>query len=511
MTEYRYRNISNATQDLARRLLREGDEVGSRNGERVKEILFPHIILERPWERYVITPQRNADLPAQIAETMWVLAGRDDITFLRDYLPRAVDFSDDGARWRGAYGKRIRTWGLKSNSVDQLRHVIDVLKADPLSRRAVINIYDPSIDSQPGLDVPCNNWIHFLSRLGRLDMHVTIRSNDLMWGFSGINAFEWSALQEIVAGILGINVGELHFSISSLHLYDRHWNKAERISAGESIVPTPDSPAFSLKDIGRDMENLDQLITHWFEIESMFRTKRGVADAWRMTKEFPEPMFKSWLQVIGQHWTSESMRLDGTAISLAAVCSPRYKEYRPPEQPELDPFVKFVSELHEEKHKVYGNSWKKRGEMLGIMANIARKIDRLGTNGAGDTAADTAIDLLCYLAKYRLWLTDFAGAPMPRTNLKYSGPLSDRADTVSELISRFSNSWKESKASTSYLEKSLSELFDELETDVQEQSPSRYSPVNRMMREAYDLAEALWKKEQWKAGNEKRFWKGYEG
>ena len=66
--------------------------------------------------------------------------------------------------------------------------------------------------------------------------------------------------------------------------------------------------------------------------------------------------------------------------------------------------MEFVAQLHREKHAAYGDSWKKRGEMLGIMANIARKMDRLGVAGGGDTSADTAIDLLVYLIKYRLWI-----------------------------------------------------------------------------------------------------------
>jgi thymidylate synthase len=58
-----------------------------------------------------VLPGRNNNVFAQLAETAWVLAGRNDLAFLGHYLPRVADFSDDGRTWRGAYGPRIRRWG----------------------------------------------------------------------------------------------------------------------------------------------------------------------------------------------------------------------------------------------------------------------------------------------------------------------------------------------------------------------------------------------------------------
>ena len=56
-----------------------------------------------------------------------------------------------------------------------------------------------------------------------------------------------------------------------------------------------------------------------------------------------------------------------------------------------------------EKSTVYGISWRKRGEAFSIVPNIARKVDRLGAPGAGDTELDTRMDLVNYLALYVGW------------------------------------------------------------------------------------------------------------
>lgn len=200
--QYDQREVSHALPVILSDLLYYADEVGSRNG-RVKELLNTQITLTQPWRREVLCPGRGANIFAQIAETCWVLAGRNDIEWLSAYLPRAADYSDDGKTWRSGYGPRIRDWKYHlTGRIDQLQYVIQSLEDDSLSRQAVINIWNPQVDTRPGKDRACNTQLQFLNRNGMLYLTVTVRSNDVMWGWSGINAFEWSVLQEIVASTL---------------------------------------------------------------------------------------------------------------------------------------------------------------------------------------------------------------------------------------------------------------------------------------------------------------------
>jgi NTP pyrophosphatase (non-canonical NTP hydrolase) len=76
-------------------------------------------------------------------------------------------------------------------------------------------------------------------------------------------------------------------------------------------------------------------------------------------------------------------------------------------------FRAMVARLHRRKDASYGNSWKRRGEMISIMANIARKVDRLNivaptlpTATADENALDTAVDLYVYALKYLTYLAD---------------------------------------------------------------------------------------------------------
>ncbi|MGH3868346.1 MAG: hypothetical protein ACRDQ4_19945 [Pseudonocardiaceae bacterium] len=71
-----------------------------------------------------------------------------------------------------------------------------------------------------------------------------------------------------------------------------------------------------------------------------------------------------------------------------------------------------IRRLHHEKDAAYRDAWKKRGEVISILANIARKIDRLayilddGPVTADESPRDTAIDLMVYSLKYQTYLAD---------------------------------------------------------------------------------------------------------
>lgn len=443
MTAYTFPTVSEALPFICSRLLDIGEEVGSRNG-RVKEFLNAQIVITDPQRREVLSDGRKANVFAQIAETMWILAGRNDIEWLSAYLPRAKDFSGDGETWRSGYGPRIRFY---DGGVDQLAYVVDTLKTDPLSRQAVIGIWDPRHDTIPDPDRACNTQLQFQSRLGALHLTVTVRSNDIMWGWSGINTFEWSTLQEIVAHLLGLTVGTLTFNIGNLHLYEQHWNKASKIDYDNLSFPlTP----FQMPDkMDRSLESVDILVDRWFEWESLCR--KGQAEP-GLLEDFEEPLFRSWAAAIAYFWQREEYWLEmlqGTALGAAVARTPASVLSEAPQtsrstgagaghplhlHERTGAFYNFVKDLHTTKHASYGDSWKKRGEKMSILANIARKVDRLGVGDEYDSSADTVIDLLVYLIKYSHWLHVRDEGP-DNVNLTLSYCLAEKEnwDTVGEV------------------------------------------------------------------------------
>ncbi|MEO3816474.1 thymidylate synthase [Plantactinospora sp. B24E8] len=202
------------------------------------EVVGAHLCLTNPRRRLVDVPPARVINPAfAVAEALWILSGSDD-PWIFDYNENLRRYADDGVL-RGAYGPRLRRWGGRIDEfdavIDQLDAVRRQLHADRDSRRAVIQLYDPSRDHRGFRDVPCTLGYRFFIRQGRLVMHTSMRSQDLWLGFP-YDIFTTTLIQELMAGWLGVELGEYHHHVDSLHLYAEN---AE--AAAASLNGTPGS------------------------------------------------------------------------------------------------------------------------------------------------------------------------------------------------------------------------------------------------------------------------------
>jgi hypothetical protein len=177
-----------------------------------------------PTERVLFSPTRDANPFFHFFESLWMLAGRNELHFLTKLNKQMAAFSDDGSRIWGAYGWRWRGFF----GYDQIPHLVSLLRADPQSRRAVLTMWSAIEDVRGnfrgeggpnGKDVPCNTHIYFKIRDGRLNMTVCNRSNDMLWGAYGANVVHMSMLQEYVAEQLNVRVGTMRQVSDSLHVY----------------------------------------------------------------------------------------------------------------------------------------------------------------------------------------------------------------------------------------------------------------------------------------------------
>jgi len=255
-----------------------GQTVPSRAGE-TKELLSVTLMASDPRDRIIRCPERGANVIAQIAETLWVLGGSNELKYLTPFLKRAPQFSDDhGNTWRSAYGVRLRAFPSPiTGTFDQLQHCIELLRNDKTTRRAFITISYPPIDHQPGIDVACNVFMSFLVRDNKLNMSVFNRSNDLIWGFSGINFFEFSAIQEFVAGCVNLEVGTYTHHTQSLHVYDKYYNVLDKIYAVKEEQVTENSkfnPKNHMPFSGCTLGEYDQLFTQYkHRLDTYFNAK----------------------------------------------------------------------------------------------------------------------------------------------------------------------------------------------------------------------------------------------
>lgn len=227
-----------------------------------------------------------------------MLAGRNDLKFPQQFNQRFGEYSDDGVVVHGAYGYRWR----RHFGYDQLEWLIDELKSNPTSRRAVLAMWDggstipgeaytmdgsltPDIEAvegssdlyvatHGGKDVPCNTHAYFDVRGGLLNMTVCCRSNDIIWGAYGANAVHFSILQEYMAARVGVDTGVYRQVSNNFHAYTEVYNEDRlKIIAQEATsqaewypysAPLVDAPMFFEADLAAFMHDpTDMMVTYY--------------------------------------------------------------------------------------------------------------------------------------------------------------------------------------------------------------------------------------------------------
>lgn len=133
-----------------------GDISTVRTSSRVGDVLQVKepvmLTYEKPRQRVLLNPARDANPFFHLFESLWMLAGRNDVAPLAFYSSKiAAMASDDGRTFNGAYGYRWRhaenvVWNsggdALSERVDQLSILIEHLRSKPDSRRAVLQMWD---------------------------------------------------------------------------------------------------------------------------------------------------------------------------------------------------------------------------------------------------------------------------------------------------------------------------------------------------------------------------------
>lgn len=217
-------------------LVHEGQRGDSRAGPVVVAPTPVMSVYERPCERVLLSPIRDANPFFHFFEALWMLAGRDDSESLSYYVHDfGQRYADDGVI-HGAYGRRWRS----ALGFDQLDAVVDRLRDDPNDRQCVMQMWDAVHTEQSEghndllgawKDRPCNTHVYLRVRDSNddprfgaqpvlvLDLTVCCRSNDIVWGAYGANAVHFSFLQEYLAGRMGVGVGRMYQLSNNFHGY----------------------------------------------------------------------------------------------------------------------------------------------------------------------------------------------------------------------------------------------------------------------------------------------------
>ena len=150
------------------------------------------------------------------AEWEWYLSGDRNTKKLGELYGKIPEIwkrmSDSDGNVNSNYG-----WQWKRN--DQIGEVINILKNYKETRQATISIYDGKEIDKYTYDTPCTYAIQFTIVDNRLNMFVTMRSNDLWFGFCN-DQYQFSKLQELIAKEVHMEMSTYYHFAHNLHIYN---------------------------------------------------------------------------------------------------------------------------------------------------------------------------------------------------------------------------------------------------------------------------------------------------
>ena len=129
------------------------------------------------------------------------------------YLDGILDFEIEQGNWTYTYHDRM----VNYHGINQVEFVIDELRRNPYSRRAVIVIRDVDVDAG-NADPACLQHIQYFVRDNKLHCKLMFRSNDACKA-TFMNAFALIMLQKKIADELGYEVGTYTHRANSFHCY----------------------------------------------------------------------------------------------------------------------------------------------------------------------------------------------------------------------------------------------------------------------------------------------------
>jgi|AGTN01.2.fsa_nt_gi Thymidylate synthase len=316
-----YEGINSLLVDMSKILLQDGVERSTR-GHKCWELPEPIMIkIINPLSRWITLPVRKWNTFLPYAESLQLACGRNDLAFLEFYLPKMKDFSDDGCFLRGGYGPRLRfyngnetdyevsergnNFSFMNKTIDQFLFIVEKFNQDPYTRQAIISIGDPVKDCfnttnqlKETKDFPCTRTLQFMRNVAtnKLDLTVYLRSNDFIWGATGVNIFNFTFIQEYIAQILNLDVGAYYHIVNNMHYYEYHRELIEEISQTGDVL----DKSFTYKKTFRSLSDFDKNIENLIRWENLYR--KGQVNH---IEDFQDDFFNDWAKILGLKIGSE--------------------------------------------------------------------------------------------------------------------------------------------------------------------------------------------------------------
>lgn len=255
LKKYLCKNILDVSQfdywckELIEEILTNGKANEDRTGIGTKSVFSYQVDVDVS-KSIPITTLKSTPFKNTIRELLWFINGSSSIKHLhskvKSWWEPWVDKKGDVG---DMYGYILRKYSLYNKlenmvfigtapnvktQIDQFKNVIDSLIHTPHSRRHVISLWNPDIESMALAN--CHGTViqFYVTEDNKLNMYTHQRSMDLMLG-GFVNFTSYAIFLHIVAKLTGYKANIMTYSIGDCHIYNSHIEAAEEVLTREPI------------------------------------------------------------------------------------------------------------------------------------------------------------------------------------------------------------------------------------------------------------------------------------
>jgi len=232
MRVYKSKFVANLYKDILNDLLNNPEFVTKPRGLQVNEIINCIIEVEDPTKNLYINEVRGSKEKYIGAEILYYFSGSNKSAFIKKYASLWEKLENEKGEVNSAYGNLIFNQ-KNEHGLTQYEWVISSLVKDKDTRQAFMHFNKPYHQYFLNPDQVCTMYALFHIRDNKLNMTVSMRSNDVILGFMTDFAF-FSILQQQIFTHLkkyykDLEIGKYVHISNSMHLYSNHYEKVEQM------------------------------------------------------------------------------------------------------------------------------------------------------------------------------------------------------------------------------------------------------------------------------------------
>ena len=246
--------------DLLNRILTEGVKKTDRTGTGTLSIFGSQMRFPMD-EGFPLLTTKKLHLKSIIYELLWFLQGNTNVKYLQEHGVRIWnEWADEEGELGPVYGHQWRSWpDYQGGTIDQISHVIDLIKHHPDSRRMIVSAWNVAEVEQMALP-PCHTMFQFYVAEGKLSLQLYQRSADTFLGVP-FNIASYALLLQMMAQVTDLLPGEFIHTTGDTHLYLNHLEQA-KLQLTRTPRPLP------VMRINPDVKNIFDFKYEDFQLEN---------------------------------------------------------------------------------------------------------------------------------------------------------------------------------------------------------------------------------------------------